>query len=221
MDTSLAAKKSDLLPDLRALIEAARGRVARAVKTGLVGMNWAMGDRIRREILGERRAAYGQRIVATVSRQLVAEYGRGYSLTGLTRMMQLSERFPDREIVASLMQQLTWSHFLQLIPIKDRMKREFYAEMCRVEKWNVETFVERRRDGFPADFMLVFRGCEAVAFERRRGVVKPRRLVRAFTEVGVEALAGLLRSERAVAHSIATIREGVANFDRIFRGRRS
>lgn len=139
MDTSLAAKKSDLLQDLRALIEAARGRVARAVKTGLVGMNWAMGDRIRREILGERRAAYGQRIVATVSRQLVAEYGRGYSLTGLTRMMQLSERFPDREIVASLMQQLTWSHFLQLIPIKDRMKREFYAEMCRVEKWNVET----------------------------------------------------------------------------------
>jgi predicted nuclease of restriction endonuclease-like (RecB) superfamily len=139
MGTSLTPKKSDLLQDLRALIEAARGRVARAIKTGLVGMNWAMGDRIRREILGEKRAAYGQRIVATVSRQLVAEYGRGYSLTGLTRMMQLSERFPDREIVASLMQQLTWSHFLQLIPIKDRMKREFYAEMCRVEKWNVET----------------------------------------------------------------------------------
>lgn len=139
METSLTPKKSDLLQDLRALIEAARGRVARAVNTGLVSMNWALGDRIRREVLGEKRAAYGKKIVATVSRQLVLEYGRGFSYAGLNWMVQFSVRFPEREIVASLMRQLTWSHFLQLIPIKDPMKRDFYAEMCRMEKWDVET----------------------------------------------------------------------------------
>lgn len=102
-------------------------------------MNWSVGDRVRREVLGEKRAAYGKRIVLTVSGQLAAEYGRGFSYTALTRMMQLSERFPDREIVASLMQQLTWTHFLLLLPIKEQLKRDYYAEMCRVEKWNVET----------------------------------------------------------------------------------
>ncbi len=102
-------------------------------------MYWSVGDRMRREVLGEKRAAYGKRIVATVSQQLVAEYGRGFSFTGLTRMMQLSERFPDREIVASLMQQLTWTHFIQLLPVKEQIKREYYAEMCRVENWSIRT----------------------------------------------------------------------------------
>lgn len=94
------------------------------------------------------------------------------------------------------------------------------AKHFEVRLSTLSATVERRRDGFPADFLLVFRGCEAVGFERRRGVARPRRLVRGFTKVGIEALAGSLRSERAVAHSIATIREGIANFDRI-RGRRS
>ncbi|NNN07564.1 MAG: YhcG family protein [Elusimicrobia bacterium] len=54
-------------------------------------------------------------------------------------MMQLAEVFPDPKIVAPLVQQLTWSHFLLLLPIKDPLKREYYAEMCRVEKWSRRT----------------------------------------------------------------------------------
>lgn len=44
-----------------------------------------------------------------------------------------------QSIVASLMRQLSWSHFLILIPIKDIVKRDFYAEMSRIEKWNIKT----------------------------------------------------------------------------------
>ena len=66
-----------LLGDLRGLIEAARDQVARAVNAGLVLLYWGIGERIRREILGEQRAAYGEQIVLTVSRQLTAEYGKG------------------------------------------------------------------------------------------------------------------------------------------------
>lgn len=54
-------------------------------------------------------------------------------------MIQFSEIFSDEQIVASLMRQLSWSHFLMLIPIKDITKRDFYAEMCRIEKWNTRT----------------------------------------------------------------------------------
>jgi predicted nuclease of restriction endonuclease-like (RecB) superfamily len=139
MDRPPIPAQADLLKDLRALIESARGRVARSVNSATVALYWSVGDRLRREVLGEKRAAYGKRIVATVSQQLAAEYGQGFSYTALTRMMKVAERFPDQKIVASLMQQLTWTHFLLLTPIKDPQKREYYAEMCRVEKWNFRT----------------------------------------------------------------------------------
>lgn len=143
METPLAAGAGDLIQDLRALIESARGRVARAVNSGLVALHWGVGDRIRREILRGKRGAYGRKIVATVSPQLVAEYGRGYSAEALYRMVKFAERFPDFEIVASLVPQLTWTHFILLIPIENQVKREFYAELCRVEGWSVRTLRDK------------------------------------------------------------------------------
>jgi len=54
-------------------------------------------------------------------------------------MIQFAEIFPEKETLASLMRQLSWSHFKLLLPIKDDIKRDFYAKMCRMEKWNVRT----------------------------------------------------------------------------------
>ena len=54
-------------------------------------------------------------------------------------MMRFAEVFPDEQIVQTLSAQLSWSHFVELIPLEDRLKREFYAEMCRVERWSVRT----------------------------------------------------------------------------------
>ena len=89
------------------------------------------------------------------------------------------------------------------------------AKYFEVRLSTLSAAVERWRDHFPPDFLLVFRGCEAVGFERRYGIKRPRRLVQAFTAVGIESLAGTLRSERAVAHSIATIRRFFAMCDRV------
>ena len=66
-----------LLADVRALIEAARQQVAQAVNAGLVTLYWHVGKRIRQEVLGDERAAYGEQIVNALSTQLTAEYGRG------------------------------------------------------------------------------------------------------------------------------------------------
>jgi predicted nuclease of restriction endonuclease-like (RecB) superfamily len=54
-------------------------------------------------------------------------------------MMSFAAGFPDERIVAALSQQLSWSHFIELIPLKDGLKRDFYAEMCRIERWSVRT----------------------------------------------------------------------------------
>lgn len=128
-----------LLRDLRQLIQQARFGVAHAVDSALVLLYWEVGHRIRTEILKSKRASYGDEIVSTLSRQLTAEFGNGYSRPNLFRMVRFSEAFPSREIVAALSRQLGWSHFVEIIPLRDDLQRDFYAEMCRVEQWSVRT----------------------------------------------------------------------------------
>jgi site-specific recombinase XerD len=82
-------------------------------------------------------------IVVTVSRQLVADYGRGYSEKNLRRMVQFAEAFPEVEIVVTLSRQLSWSHFSALLPLSQPSQRDFYAEMARIEGWSVRTLRAR------------------------------------------------------------------------------
>jgi DUF1016 N-terminal domain len=111
-----------LLGDIRALIEAAREQTARAVNSALVGLYWHIGKRIRQDILQEKRAEYGERIVSALSAQLTAEYGRRYTEKSLRRMIQFAERFQASEIVATLSRQLSLSHFVELM-LDDTLKR--------------------------------------------------------------------------------------------------
>lgn len=132
-----------LLSDLRHLIAEAQRSAAAAVNIGLTMLYWRVGKRIRDEVLGQKRADYGEEIVATLSRQLAAEYGRGFEQKNLRRMLQFAETFPDETIVATLWRQLSWSHFRELLPLKQPLQREFYAEMSRIEGWSVRTLASR------------------------------------------------------------------------------
>ncbi len=128
-----------LLGNVRTLIEAAREQTARVVNSGIVGLYWHIGKRIREDVLQERRAEYGEKIVQALSAQLIAEYGRGYGRRNLFQMIRFAEVYPDGEIVSTLSKQLSWSHFVEILPLKDPLKRDFYAELCRLERWNVRT----------------------------------------------------------------------------------
>lgn len=119
-----------LLAEVRRYVLEARQQTARMVDAGLTLLYWQIGDRIGREILGKKRAGYGEQIVSALARQLETEFGRGFAEKNLRRMVQFAEVFPDQEIVVSLIRQLTWTHFIALIPIKDRLQREFYSEIA-------------------------------------------------------------------------------------------
>jgi hypothetical protein len=134
-----------LLSDVRQLIVEARQQTAQVVNAALTLTYWKIGDRIRREILEQQRAAYGKQIVSTLSSQLAPEFGRSFSEKNLRRMLQFAEIYPDEQIVVSLIRQLSWTHFIALIPLKDELAREFYAEMCRLERWSVRTLSTRTR----------------------------------------------------------------------------
>jgi predicted nuclease of restriction endonuclease-like (RecB) superfamily len=132
-----------LLDDVRRLIDEARRQVAQAVNAGLVTLYWHVGRRIHQDILHEKRAGYGEETVTTLSAQLEVEYGRGFGRRNLFRMIRFAEAFPDGEIVSALSAQLSWSHFVEIIPLDDPLKRDFYAEMCRIERWSVRTLRQK------------------------------------------------------------------------------
>jgi len=125
--------------DVSSMIEQTREGVAQTVNAGITLLYWRIGKRIQTEILGNQRADYGKEILATLSQELTEEFGRGFSYSALTRMMKFAEAFSEASIVATLSRQLGWSHFKELIPLAQPLQREFYAEMCRVERWSVRT----------------------------------------------------------------------------------
>lgn len=132
-----------VLAEVRDLILEARQQTARMVNSSLTILYWRVGDRVRREILKERRAEYGAEIVRTLAERLEEEFGRGFGEKSLRRMVQFAEAFSDPEIVATLSRQLGWSHFKEILPISEPLKRDFYAEMCRVERWSVRDLRSR------------------------------------------------------------------------------
>jgi predicted nuclease of restriction endonuclease-like (RecB) superfamily len=101
-------------------------------------MYWHIGERINREILGNKRAAYGKQIVSAVSTQLQLEFGKkGFEPRSIWRMMQFAQEFPEFEIVSTVSAQLTWSHITEILPLKNDLQREFYLTLAASERWSI------------------------------------------------------------------------------------
>jgi hypothetical protein len=135
----------NLTAAIRGLIEATRLRVAQTVNAELVLLYWQIGDRIRRDVLGQSRAGYGEEIVSTLSRQLTGEYGTGFSRQNLFHMIRFAEAWPDRDQVMALAPYLGWSHFKEILYLDSDLAQKFYAELSRLERWSVRTLRERVR----------------------------------------------------------------------------
>ena len=90
-----------------------------------------------------QRAEFGKEVVATLSLQLTTDYGSGWSEKQLRHCLRFFEIFNDIEIVSTLWRQLSWSHIKEIIYIEDPLKRDFYIEICKIEKWSVRTFRDR------------------------------------------------------------------------------
>src|SRR6218665_3616919 len=132
-----------LLREIKELIEQSRQQAAVAVNSAISMLYWNIGKRINDELLGNQRAEYGKEIVASLAQQLELEYGSGWSKRHLHHCLRFAEVFPDKKIVHTVCSQLSWSHLRQIASIEDPLKREFYIEMCKLEKWSVRTFQER------------------------------------------------------------------------------
>jgi len=130
--------------EIRQLIETARAHVVTQVNQTLVLTYWQIGKTIKTEVLKESgRARYGAGILKQLAQGLSREYGSGFSYSSLTRMAKFYDCLPDHDIVATVSQQLSWSHFVELLKLDDTIKREFYIGLCTSGRWSVRTLRER------------------------------------------------------------------------------
>jgi len=108
-------KSSVLLKEVRRLIESSRQKVAVTVNAEMTMLYWHIGSRINTEILNGQRAEYGKQIIASLSKKLTEEYGRGWSQKQLRHCLRIAETFDDYQIVSAMSTELSWTHIKTLI----------------------------------------------------------------------------------------------------------
>lgn len=128
-----------LFSDIALLIEESRSFVANTVNTTLALLYWKIGTRINTDILKNQRAEYGKQVVASLAQQLTEQYGKGWDEKMLRHCLRSAETFSEEVIVAAVRRQLGWTHIRTIMYLKDALQRDFYIEMCILERWSTRT----------------------------------------------------------------------------------
>ncbi len=135
-NTEISASPS-LFIELQQLIISSKSKLASHVNSAISQLYWQIGKQINDELLKQKRADYGKQIVKSLSEKLTEEFGKGFNYSALTRMQKFYLSFSEYEIVATLSQQLSWSHFILLLAIKNQQAQDFYAHMSATEHWSI------------------------------------------------------------------------------------
>jgi predicted nuclease of restriction endonuclease-like (RecB) superfamily len=132
-----------LFTDVALLIEESKKYVAHTVNTTLSILYWKIGKRINLEVLQNKRAEYGKQIVISLTRQLTEKYGKGWDEKTLRHCLRSAETFSENLIISATQRQLGWTHLKTIMYLKDDLQREFYMELCIIERWSTRKLQER------------------------------------------------------------------------------
>jgi hypothetical protein len=99
------------------MIDTSRQNVAIAVNSEITLLYWKIGKRINEEVPGNEQTEYGKQVVAMLAKQLTEEYGKAWGEKQLRMCMYFVGVFA--------------------------LKREFYIEMCKLERWSSRQLQER------------------------------------------------------------------------------
>jgi len=171
----------NLVEELKSLIASTKERVTVSVNSSLTLLYWNIGKKVDENILQNSRARYGEEIVHSVSAQLVQEFGRGYAKRNILNMIRFYKVFSDEKIVHALSAQLTWTHLKTLIYIEDDLKRTFYIEMAKLDKWSTRTLNSRIDSMLYERTALSKKSDELISYELdklQKGVVTPNMILK-------------------------------------------
>jgi predicted nuclease of restriction endonuclease-like (RecB) superfamily len=127
----------ELVAEIKSIMDEARRQVARWVNDTMLNTYWNVGRTIvEYEQKGSLKAQYGARLLPELSKRLTHELGRGYSRSNLQNMRLLYNEYPEISKIAS--GKLSWSHYNELVGVKDSDARAFYEHECSNARWSVE-----------------------------------------------------------------------------------
>lgn len=135
-------KTDDILKDMCGIIESSQKAAYQAVNMTLVKRNWLLGYRIASEEMQDReRAKYGAEIIKNLSKELSAEYGKGFTKTNLYAFYSFYKMYPKIFQTSSGKSQrlLSWSHYTVLLQVNDEKARAWYEKEAVEQTWSVRT----------------------------------------------------------------------------------
>jgi predicted nuclease of restriction endonuclease-like (RecB) superfamily len=128
------------LHEIKQILQTARLKTYKAINSAMVEAYWEIGKRIvLEEQNGKERANYGEEVLKELSKNLTAEFGRGFSYANLYNMRQFYTIYPENEIFYTLCRNLSWSHNRLIMRIDDPKARQYYLNEAAEQQWSVRT----------------------------------------------------------------------------------
>lgn len=161
---------------IKEILSAARAKAYSAVNFAMVEAYWEIGKSIVEKQGGNPTAEYGTNLINELSKQMTADFGKGFTATNLKYMRQFYLAFPNRH---TLCDQLSWSHYRLLMRVEDEKARQFYTDECFKSQWSVRQ-LERQINTFSYQRLLMSRGNHDVVDDttKREPVKRPEDVIR-------------------------------------------
>ncbi len=112
----------ELYRDVCQIIDNTRHRLATTVNTEICLLHWAIGKRIKEDILDNKRAEYGKEVIKNLSVKLTEHYGKGWSFYKLQHCVRSAYTFTEDEIMYAVRTQLTWTHLRSIAISKENQR---------------------------------------------------------------------------------------------------
>ncbi len=169
MKKHLDLQSKETYSHIRNTVITAQSKVTAAVNTAMIGAYWEIGEQIYLKCGENDRADYGKQLLKYLSDELTNEFGKGFSERNLRNMRQFYLAFPIRKTLSA---RLSWSHYMLLMKIDNKDRRQFYIDECEKASWSVRQ-LKRQIDTLYYDRILASKNKAAVADEINKLEPKP------------------------------------------------
>ncbi|MBI5699928.1 DUF1016 domain-containing protein [Candidatus Saganbacteria bacterium] len=132
---SKESKYHKLIDSIGALLQQARQKAFQQINNLIVKTYWEIGRYIVvYEQENKVKAEYGSKLLDKIAYDLKGRYGKGFSRSNVVYMRLLYLKYPKSQ---TLSDQLSWSHYVELLGVSDDLARSFYEKECLVNRWSV------------------------------------------------------------------------------------
>ena len=128
------------IQEIKQILITARQQSYRAINLAMIEAYWKIGQKIVvQEQNGKEKANYGEAVLKELSKNLSAEFGKGFSSANLRNFRQFYLTYPHEQICYTVCSKLSWSHNRLIMRIDNLEARHFYLTEASQENWSVRT----------------------------------------------------------------------------------